>query len=249
MGGMFKGAATSVNELVTRLATIGHYLTSEILPPLCCLCGLRTAPSYSGRPFEQPAYLCDGCRDALPRNRSREDYPPLFARATVPFSYAYPVHHCVRALKFRGERVYARVFGELLAHARSNAGTPLPAMVIPVPLHAARYRERGFNQAHEIARFAARGLGLVVNTRCLVRAVNTREQSGLSLLERTKNVQAAFALRAPLPATRVALVDDVLTTGNTVAEAARVLRDAGAQEIELWAIARVPPGQSDATDS
>jgi ComF family protein len=234
---MFKAGVASVNEVTKGLATIGQYLTSLALPPVCCLCACQGAPD--------PLDLCEYCRAALPGNLAANDYPAIFTRAVVPFSYAYPVDHCIRALKFKGERVYARVFGALLADARAQMGAPLPDVVVPVPLHDSRYRERGFNQAHEIARFAARRLGIPVASRMLMRAAKTREQSGLPLTERISNVRGAFAMRAAL-VTRaaptlhcVALVDDVLTTGSTASEAASVLRVSGAKEIELWAIARV----------
>jgi ComF family protein len=231
MNRMFKAGAASVNEVTKGLATIGHYLTRLALPPVCCLCASRG----TGNDLD----LCEYCRATLPGNPNDNDYPSDFTRAVVPFSYAYPVDHCVRALKFKGERVYARVFGTLLANARARLEAPFPEVIVPIPLHESRYRERGFNQAHEIARFTARRLGVPVAPRALIRVVPTREQSGLPLAERINNIKGAFAPGAPLPASRIALVDDVLTTGNTASEAARALQRAGAAEIELWAIARV----------
>ena len=234
---MFKAGVASVNELTKGLATIGHYLASLALPPVCCLCASRGA--------RERLDLCEYCRESLPGNLAPDDYPPIFTRAVVPFSYAYPVDHCIRALKFKGERVYARVFGALLADARSKLGAPLPDLVVPVPLHDSRYRERGFNQAREIARFAARHLGIPVASQLLIRAAKTREQSGLPLAERVSNVRGAFALRSPSKThvasalNSVALVDDVLTTGSTASEAAHALQASGAKQIELWAIARV----------
>lgn len=145
----------------------------------------------------------------------------------------------VRALKFRGERVYARVLGTLLARARGAMQAPLPEIVVPVPLYQRRYGRRGFNQAQDIARFAARNLGVPVDSRVLVRGVETREQSGLSLAARRRNVRGAFMAVRELHGRRVALVDDVLTTGNTALAATRALIEAGASEIEVWAVARV----------
>jgi ComF family protein len=228
---MFRGAAASVNAVSGGLATIVQNFATHWLPPICCLCGCRGMPG--------PLDLCAVCRDTLPRNPSQGAVSPPFSRSVVPYSYAFPVDHCVRALKFKGERVYARVFGSLLANARMNVDAPLPDLVVPVPLHPSRYRERGFNQAQEIARFAARRLGLRVETRGLIRVARTREQSGLSLAERASNVRDAFAANALIRGARLALVDDVLTTGNTAQAAARALLNAGANEIELWAVAHV----------
>lgn len=169
----------------------------------------------------------------------------------VPFSYAFPVDYCIRALKFHGERVYARVLGMLLAQARRELNIALPELLVPVPLHASRYRERGFNQAQELARFAARELGLRVDSRSLVRVTATREQSGLTLAARRENIRGAFRMQRSLPGRHIALIDDVLTTGSTASEAARVLKEAGAERIELWVAAGVaardapPPRQSE----
>lgn len=214
------------------------------MPATCCLCG-----ATSRMPVTVPDLdLCEVCAALLPLNRDSHvalaGGGAAFARVLVPFEYAYPVDHLIRALKFRGERVYARVLGVLLAQTyqalaqRTPAHVP-PDVIVPMPLHSLRYRERGFNQAHEIARFAGRRLKVAVDSRTVVRSVATREQSGLSLAERRRNVRGAFEAVRALKGKRVALVDDVLTTGSTALAAAQVLVDAGVQEIELWAVARV----------
>lgn len=170
---------------------------------------------------------------------------PLFARTLirvlVPFHYAYPVDHWIRALKFNGERVYARVLAALLVDAFRALRQAPPEVIVPVPLHPRRYRERGFNQAHELAKFAAAPLGVRVESRCLVRETSTLEQSGLSPAQRRKNVRGAFTVVGPVGAERVVLLDDVLTTGSTALAAAQALRAAGVREVELWAVARVVP--------
>ena len=110
---------------------------------------------------------------------------------------------------------------------------------MPLPLHRRRYRERGFNQSAEIARHLAPRLGLPVETRLLERGVDTAAQSGLTAEQRTRNVQQAFRLRpgCRVPA-RVVLLDDVMTTGNTVAAASRVLKEGGCRRIDVWVCAR-----------
>ena len=185
--------------------------------------------------------LCAICMDFLPPNPiDAADYPAIFSRVLVPFRYDYPVNRCIRALKFQGERRHARLFGMLLADAHRHAGGALPQALVPIPLHSSRYRQRGFNQAQEIARFAAQQLSVPVDARSLIRSLPTREQSGLTLAERQSNVRGAFCVAHPPKAVHVALVDDVLTTGNTAAEAARVLQSEGVERIELWAVAHVP---------
>jgi ComF family protein len=155
------------------------------------------------------------------------------------YKYAYPVDHLIRGLKFRGERIFARVLGELLAREHRARRMELPSCIVPMPLHPSRYRARGFNQAQELARFAARSLGARVDARLLVRTIATHEQSGLSPQARRRNVRGAFEVARELPRGRIALVDDVVTTGSTARAAAQALAAAGADEIELWAIARV----------
>lgn len=214
------------------MSTIG-VITRLILPPACCLCG---APG-----MEPDVDLCSLCLDLLPHTLDApEPRLPHIRHVLVPFHYAYPVDHFVRALKFRGERVYGRVLGELLARAARNSGRPLPDLLVPIPLHPCRYRARGFNQAAEIARHAAARLDLHIEMGVLARVIPTREQSGLSLAERRRNIRGAFRVVRQAGARRVALVDDVLTTGSTATEAARALEAAGVAEIELWSLARVP---------
>jgi ComF family protein len=245
--GMFAAADRAVNEKGRFLSTIGDSLiraplrllsravSAALMPPTCCLCGAAgQAPDLD---------LCEVCATFLPVNSGPDSAHPAGAgtlvRVMVPFHYAYPIDHLIRALKFRGERVYARAMGLLLARAHQALRQEPPDLIVPIPLHSERYRERGFNQAQEIARFAAGRLDLPLDARCLTRRVATREQSGLTVAERRRNVRGAFAAVRPLHVRRVALVDDVLTTGSTALAAAQALADAGAQEVELWAVARV----------
>ena len=155
-----------------------------------------------------------------------------------PWVYAYPIDHCIQALKFQRERAWARVLGALLARERRRVGGDLPDLVVPVPLHLRRLRERGYNQSADLARFAARALELPVDARALERRRATEVQSRLPASARATNVEGAFRAARPLQGLRVALVDDVLTTGSTAAAAAAALRAAGADSVELWVVAR-----------
>jgi ComF family protein len=216
------------------VSTIG-YITRLLLPPMCCLCG---APG-----IEPGLDLCEVCLALLPCAPRGSVRPPVnISRVVVPYVYGYPVDHFVRALKFRGERVYARVLGRLLARACLQWHLRLPEVLVPVPLHRDRYRARGFNQALEIARHAAARLDLHIEGCALTRVIPTREHSGLSPGQRRRNIRGAFRVVRSIAARRVALVDDVLTTGSTANEAAGALRAAGVAEIELWtpAAALVP---------
>jgi ComF family protein len=163
---------------------------------------------------------------------------PYFDRSIVPFAYAYPLDHLIRGLKYSGRLSYGRVCGTLFAQIRGASGLPLPELLIPVPLGERRYRMRGYNQAHEIARAISRVLAMPVRMDLVQRVRETSEQAGLKRKERRRNARGAFAVSKELRARRVAIVDDVVTTGSTVNEIARVLRRAGAEHVEVWAIAR-----------
>lgn len=216
-----------------RLASAAaQTLNATLLPATCCLCGFPGVRSG----FD----LCVICRDLLPSEPIRRNVHPIhFVRALVPFRYAHPVDQLIRALKFQGERRHARVLGRLLADAHRNGDDPLPEALIPLPLHSSRHRTRGFNQAQEIACFAGQQLGIPVETRLIARRFATTEQSALPLAERQRNVRGAFSALRQTSLNRVALVDDVVTSGSTAIEAAIALRNAGVREIELWAIAHV----------
>lgn len=225
-----------------------------LLPPSCVLCAARGQPPLLD--------LCLDCEKDLPRNdaacprcalpgsrNSATDScgaclarPPPFDRALVPFQYAYPLGHLVRALKYAGELSNARILGTLVARAALRRSDSLPQLVVPVPLHRARYRERGFNQARELARFIGGALRVDVDDRSCIRVRATADQTELSAAERRRNVRDAFAVTRPLRARHVAIVDDVLTTGSTVAALAAVIRAAGATKIEVWAVARAVVG-------
>jgi ComF family protein len=155
----------------------------------------------------------------------------------VPFRYAFPLDRLESRFKFRGDLAVGALLSALWLRAVTR--DPLPEAIVPVPLSRERLRERGFNQALELARPIARALKRPLLPRLLIRTRHTLAQSSLRRKERLRNVQGAFALapgRKPPP--HLALFDDVLTTGATLRECAKVLRRAGATTIEVWAIAR-----------
>jgi ComF family protein len=170
------------------------------------------------------------------------DAPPPFTSALVPYRYAWPLDAVIRRLKYGRQWSHARVLGHLLAqHAADVAHArvrPLPQLLIPVPLHPERERLRGANQAFEIARVAGRRLGVRVDPLACVRLRDTPAQARLGADERRHNLDAAFAVRRLRGARHVALVDDVMTTGSTLAALARAVLAAGATHVEAWAVAR-----------
>lgn len=118
--------------------------------------------------------------------------------------------------------------------------TDRPEILIPVPLHPQRWRERGYNQAQEMAQALSSRLAIPIDTQTCVRLHANRPQVGLERDERRLNVRGAFGASRIIPAKHIAILDDVVTTGSTAAEVARVLRQAGAERVDLWAVARAP---------
>jgi ComF family protein len=154
--------------------------------------------------------------------------------------YQEGLREAVHRFKFRGDLGLDRPLGELLAEALSGQAAPgwRPDLVVPVPLHRRRLAERTYNQSLLLARAVARSWRVPVPARLLLRTRATPPQQGLSAEERRRNLRGAFALRQPLGGERVLLVDDVLTTGATARECARVLRDGGAGEVAVAVLAR-----------
>jgi ComF family protein len=202
-------------------------LARALWPSNCILCG------GAG---DEDIDLCRDCAADLPRNEP--PCAPPFSSSFVPFRYAYPLDHLVRGLKYRNELACGRVLGQLFAKRLLEARAPLPEAIVPVPLAPGRYRQRGYNQASELALPIRRATGLELRSDIVIRQRETIEQAGLDRKARLRNVTGAFAAVAPLHARHVAILDDVVTTGSTVRELAQVLRQAGAERIAVWAIAR-----------
>jgi len=180
-------------------------------------------------PVASAGIVCDHC---LLRR-------PAFDNAFVPYRYEFPLVELIHRLKYGGQVAIARILGTLLARRIAERGLPSVDAVVPVPLHPSREARRGYNQAAEIARFAAELLQLPVEGRLADRIRNTEEQAALPAIVRRVNVSGAFGIRArrPIPAS-IAIVDDVLTTGATVDALAQTFRRAGCRHIEVWAVAR-----------
>ena len=142
-------------------------------------------------------------------------------------------------MKFGHNLIYAKILGELFAHfIQEKYQTNLPEIIIPVPLHNSRLRQRGFNQALEIARPIAKKLKTSLDVSSCERSKNTIAQTELNMNERIKNLNNAFALIKSLNYKHVAIFDDVVTTGSTVHELSKVLRKAGVIKIDVWCCAK-----------
>ncbi|ADE13943.1 competence protein F [Nitrosococcus halophilus Nc 4] len=221
----------------------------RLYPPLCALCG---APGATGLD------LCSRCRADLPPLGSaclccarplsipgicgacQQQAPPQ-DRTLSAFRYAPPLDHLILQLKFHGKLHLAQLLGALTAEHLEHRAHPLPECIIPVPLHPTRLRERGFNQALELAQPIAARLQIPIHYQGIYRKRNTTSQSELPRQERKRNIRGVFALQGPLTARHVAIMDDVFTTGHTVGELTKVLRRGGVQIVEVWTCARALP--------
>lgn len=215
---------------------------SNLLPESCLLCS-----SDSG-----DGLLCADCNADLPglatthcpqcsvettygeRCGACLKETPYFNRTIAAFRYDFPVDRIIHALKYGHQLAVADWLGKQLA-SYLEADNQL---IIPLPLHPDRLRERGFNQSAEIARVIGNQLNLTVDRDNVLRSRPTQRQADLPLKERHKNVRGAFECRADLSGQKILLIDDVMTTGATVNECARVLKLHRASEITIVVAAR-----------
>nr|VFJ43304.1 MAG: comF family protein [Candidatus Kentron sp. DK]VFJ64115.1 MAG: comF family protein [Candidatus Kentron sp. DK] len=203
-------------------------------PNLCPDC-LRDLPVIDaacpvcGIPLPEPV-ICPACQ---------RRHPP-FTRTHAAFRYGFPVNHLVVLMKFHEKLAAARVLGELLADYLEMARVSRPELLIPVPLHVGRLRERGFNQALEIGREVARRREIPIRKDWVVRKRATPPQTDLpNRAARGRNVRGAFALNGPVPKVgHIAILDDVMTSGATVTEVAGLLRRAGIPRVDVWCCCR-----------
>lgn len=218
-----------------------------LLPEQCSLC--RT-------PADGP--VCPACRAGLPWNRSAcprcalpqqagaghlcadcAASPPPFDTGWSAFRYAAPIDQAVQRFKYHADFRQGRWLGAEMARLLARRPEPLPELIVPVPLHVGRLRRRGYNQALQLARGLGRELSIPVAPQLARRLRPTADQIGKSATERLRNIKGAFAVdEAGVRDRHLALVDDVMTTGSTLAELARACRKAGAARIEVWTAAR-----------
>jgi ComF family protein len=181
--------------------------------------------------------ICPECEKILPCNPNLIAHG--FENLVAPFSYQEPIKKLITDLKFNGQLKYAQLLGELLTQKIIQSKNPLPTLIIPVPLHPKRLRERGFNQAIEIAKVVGKKLHIPVDTESLIRTKNTKAQSDLKSQDRQKNVEHAFLLNKKIKGEHFAILDDVFTTGATIRSCIQAIGLNEKQKISVWCCARV----------
>ena len=216
------GASPLENRSIALCAACHHDLPR--IPRPCPRCGL---PLPDGTPRHQSCGRC-------------QRHPPRFDRCIAPFEYAPPISRLIAGLKYGHKLAHAPLLAELLVAHLTQTSAPRPDILLPVPLHTTRTRERGFNQAVEFGRVLSRRLAIPLDRRSLQRIHATPSQASLDRKARKKNIRGAFAWRYRVDGQNVAIIDDVVTTGATCEEIARVLKQAGAIEVSVWAVARTP---------
>lgn len=241
----------------SKLFTMQHFqnstrqlnkrLLNTLFPAHCLLCS---------QPGDNCYDLCQACLASLVLNNNacyccaqplsqnqQNNYcgaclsnTPLITRTQAPFIYQTPLDYLIIQLKYHARLTMLSLLAKLLlANITVNSQADC---IMPIPLHKSRLRQRGFNQALEIARIVSRQLTLPLNHQQLVRIRNTPPQVQAAAADRQKNIAAAFAVTTPVTAKNIILLDDVITSGSTVREAAKMLFQAGAASVECWAIAK-----------
>lgn len=236
-------------------ANLHQALVELLFPSTCLACRQPLAPATL--PMFCPACLaevellrgplCPGCGRPFPKAAGGEHFCGLcltghyhFARARAVALYTAPLAQVIHRFKYQGQTHALASFHALLALLPEAVAQP-PELILPVPLHDRKLRQRGFNQAALLARAFFPREKKRVRTDLLRRERDTEPQTSLSGKARRQNLKNAFALREPgeVRGKRVLLVDDVFTTGTTVNECARVLKKAGAARVEVLTLARV----------
>jgi ComF family protein len=223
----------------------------RLLPTVCVFCA---QPWHASRicsgclaDLPQLGAVCSSCCEPLPADPEGpldcarcQQRPPPWSACAAALPYEWPVDSALKALKFRGQLVYAAAFAELLLPIVNAHFAEIDALC-PVPLHRWRQARRGFNQAMELCRPLAYRLRLPVSSN-LRRVRATKPQSGLGRIARRRNLREAFAISGPLRCRYPLLVDDIMTTGETCWQLSELLLENGAERVAVLTVARAASG-------
>jgi ComF family protein len=205
------------------------WLIDFLAPRYCAFCGVPSEGTEKS--------ICAGCYADLPwADVAGKPLPGVFECSLAMLNYEFPIDVTIKAMKFNRKLFYVPAFAEVLCSATPSLPNDIDA-VLPVPLHWRRKARRGFNQASEIALPLARLLNVPV-VRNVKRRKATPFQSGLGADERARNLRRAFEVQKTLPYKHVLIIDDVVTTGATLAHLAKALLANGPEKVSALTIAR-----------
>ena len=219
------------------------------IKPFCLLCTALHSNFFG---------LCDGCINDLPWHNAPQcpqcgllsngltcgnclHAIPHFDATHALFTYDYPINGLLQHYKYREMIHLAHTFSGLLHQRKLSTFIQNIDVIIPMPMHHQRLKERGFNQALELARLLSRKMGITLDYKNCQRIKLTPPQANLALKERTRNIRGVFECKKNFQGQRIALVDDVMTTGASLNELAKTLKNSGAAHVECWVIARTLP--------
>ncbi|HUO44795.1 MAG TPA: ComF family protein [Burkholderiales bacterium] len=219
-------------------------MNSCALPQQCLLCASDSRRALCDACYARLPWLGAACcpQCALPTTDGERcggclQRPPHFDRVVAACAYVHPLAELIRSYKYHGTLALA----PLLARTLQTTAGGTADLLVPLPLSRQRLHERGFNQALEIARAVSGATGIPLSANSCRRIRDSAPQAALPWSERRKNIRGAFACGADLTGKRIAVIDDVLTTGATLDEIAKTLKRAGAAEVHGWVIARTLP--------
>jgi len=243
----------SVFVKAAHLQQGAEWLLGRLFPYRCVVCRLpadRAMDLCADCELSLPwlNHVCDWCQESLSETATLKLCgacilkPPPFEKLTALFSYDFPLVSLVHGLKFANQTAVSRVFGELLAqHLQQKIQEGIiqkPDAIIPVPLHRKRLLSRGYNQAELIALSLKSKLKLPLLNKQIVRTRYTEAQASLGLAERRNNIRNAFSVHKPIPYQHVAIIDDVVTSSNTVSELTLLLKAQGVKTVQVWSVCK-----------
>lgn len=237
--------ATALTAKYPQAARWANTLLDLLFPPVCAACstlGPLICDGCRSKMLKIPEPLCQRCGRSLlyVAPVCGECMQPSFTLQQVraPLAYLDPISRVIQRLKYEGLFALAKPLAQILAASWPDWAVN-PEIIVPIPLHKRREKQRGFNQSALLARHLGHALGITVNEAAMTRAKNTIPQIGLSPDERQENVRDAFVADAQMvKGKQILLVDDVYTTGATMSAAAHALLVSGAGGVSAYCLAR-----------
>ena len=228
-----------------------YHLQTVIYPPRCLICdgdGSKQQDLCDSCALSLPwiKKACTRCALPLPDDSSESllcgrclKKKPFFDDSLSLFSFEKEIIGLMHQLKFHDKLSVSRLFGQCLVSAAEQSQDK-PDCLLPVPLFEKRLKQRGFNQSIEVCRALEKSWNIPLETKAVKRVRETQSQTGLNAKQRRKNIKSAFEVQGEIHQQHIAIVDDVVTTGSTANELARVLKRHGVKRVSVYSIARAP---------